>query len=88
MLIIFIHHCQYNFKTHEFLIPREGYSISLRFASFSVIIGKRDANAINPKPSIKGERPGTLEASPIPNAAINGTVTVEVVTPPESYVRE
>jgi hypothetical protein len=52
-----------------------------------VIIGKRDANAINPKPSIKGERPGTLEASPIPNAAINRTVTVEVVTPPESYAR-
>ena len=37
-----------------------------------------------PKPSITGLRPGISVASPNPNAAIIGTVMVEVVTPPES----
>ena len=36
--------------------------------------------AISPKPSIAGLRPLILEARPIPKAATNGTVTVEVVT--------
>jgi len=44
-----------------------------------------DAKAMRPKPSIAGLRPLILEAKPIPKAATSGTVTVEVVTPPESY---
>ena len=48
------------------------------------IIGNRLAKAINPKPSINGLLPGTVSAKPNPSAATNGTVTVEVVTPPES----
>ena len=50
----------------------------------TVIIGKTLAKAIKPKPSKAGFLPGTTEASPKPNAATIGTVTVEVVTPPES----
>lgn len=42
------------------------------------------ANAINPKPSIAGFLPGTAVDRPKPSAATKGTVTVEVVTPPES----
>ena len=42
---------------------------------------------MSPKPSSKGELPGTFDANPNPNATNNGTVTVEVVTPPESYAR-
>ena len=53
----------------------------------TVIIGKTLANAISPKPSRAGSRPGTTEASPNPKAATIGTVTVEVVTPPESYAK-
>ena len=52
-----------------------------------MIIGKTLAKAINPNPSIAGFRPGTAEANPNPNAATIGTVTVEVVTPPESYAK-
>jgi hypothetical protein len=51
------------------------------------IIGKRLAKAINPKPSRAGSRPGTVSDSPRPRAATSGTVTVDVVTPPESYAR-
>ena len=50
----------------------------------TVTIGNRTANAIRPKPSINGLRPGMVLARPIPNAVTNGTVTVDVVTPPES----
>ena len=50
----------------------------------TVIIGKRLANAIRPNPSTAGSLPGTAFDSPNPSAATNGTVTVEVVTPPES----
>ena len=32
-------------------------------------------------------RPGMVLASPSPRAATSGTVTVEVVTPPESYAK-
>ena len=49
------------------------------------MMGNKLANAISPKPSIIGFRPGTVEAKPNPKAATKGTVTVEVVTPPESY---
>ena len=49
------------------------------------IIGSSEANAINPKPSIIGLRPLMAEAKPTPNAVTNGTVMVDVVTPPESY---
>jgi hypothetical protein len=48
------------------------------------IIGVNDANAINPNPSTMGFRPLMLEAKPTPRAVTKGTVTVEVVTPPES----
>jgi len=48
------------------------------------MMGNRLAKAISPKPSSMGLRPGTVLASPKPNAATNGTVTVDVVTPPES----
>ncbi len=47
-------------------------------------MGNRLANAINPKPSISGSRPGMADARPNPRAVNTGTVTVEVVTPPES----
>ena len=46
------------------------------------------AKAMSPKPSNSGLRPGTELASPSPKAATKGTVTVEVVTPPESYASE
>ena len=49
------------------------------------MIGVNDAKAINPKPSSKGLRPLILDAKPTPKAVVNGTVIVEVVTPPESY---
>ena len=49
------------------------------------MMGNKLANAISPKPSIIGFRPGTVDARPNPKAATKGTVTVEVVTPPESY---
>ena len=48
------------------------------------IMGVSEANAIRPKPSISGSRPRILLARPMPRAATSGTVTVEVVTPPES----
>ena len=68
------------------------FSLFLLFASHSatvpkkstVIIGNKEANAIRPKASKRTDRPGILDASPIPNAVTNGTVTVDVVTPPES----
>ncbi len=47
-------------------------------------MGNTLANAISPNPSIKGLRPGTAAARPRPSAATTGTVTVDVVTPPES----
>ena len=49
------------------------------------MMGNRLAKAIRPKPSISGFLPGTVSDSPRPSAATSGTVTVEVVTPPESY---
>ena len=51
----------------------------------TVMIGKRLARAISPKPSISSLLPGTVEARPRPSALTRGTVTVDVVTPPESY---
>ena len=48
------------------------------------MIGKRLAKAINPKPSTSGLRPGIAAAKLIPSAETTGTVTVDVVTPPES----
>ena len=47
-------------------------------------MGNKEAKAISPKPSIRGLRPSICVAKPSPNAATRGTVTVEVVTPPES----
>ena len=47
-------------------------------------IGVSAANAMSPNPSVRGLRPRMLDASPIPSAVTSGTVTVEVVTPPES----
>jgi len=52
--------------------------------SRTVTIGKRLANAMSPKPSTSGLRPGIVDARPRPRAATSGTVTVEVVTPPVS----
>src|SRR5210317_1666972 len=49
------------------------------------IIGVNEANAIRPKPSVIGLRSRSDEAIPTPSAVTSGTVTVEVVTPPESY---
>ena len=49
-----------------------------------MIMGNRDAKAIRPKPSIMGSRPGVRSARPTPSAVTRGTVTVEVVTPPQS----
>ena len=48
------------------------------------IIGVSDANAIRPKPSVIGLRSLSDDAIPTPSAATSGTVTVDVVTPPES----
>jgi hypothetical protein len=48
------------------------------------IIGVNEAKAIKPKPSIIGFRPLIAEANPTPSAVTNGTVMVDVVTPPES----
>ena len=48
------------------------------------IIGVREARAIMPKPSTSGFRPRIDVARPTPRAVARGTVTVEVVTPPES----
>jgi hypothetical protein len=48
------------------------------------IIGVKEAKAMSPKPSVIGLRPLMLEAKPTPRAVTKGTVTVEVVTPPES----
>ena len=48
------------------------------------IMGVSEAKAIRPKPSVMGLRPLILSASPTPSAVTSGTVTVEVVTPPES----
>ena len=42
------------------------------------------AKATSPNPSSSGLRPGTASASPRPSAVMSGTVTVDVVTPPES----
>ena len=39
---------------------------------------------MRPNPSISALRPGTVEARPNPKAVTRGTVTVDVVTPPES----
>jgi len=50
----------------------------------TVIIGNRLANAMSPNPSTAGFLPGTALDSPNPSAATSGTVTVDVVTPPES----
>lgn len=49
------------------------------------IIGKREANATRPNPSVKGVLPSKTLERPTPNAATKGTVMVEVVTPPASY---
>ena len=48
------------------------------------MIGNKLAKAIRPKPSISGFLPGTVSERPSPKAATKGTVTVDVVTPPES----
>ena len=48
------------------------------------MIGNKQANAINPNPSMAGFLPGTFVAIPRPTAVTTGTVTVEVVTPPKS----
>ena len=48
-------------------------------------MGVRDAKAMRPKPSVNGFLPRMVRASPTPKAVTSGTVTVEVVTPPESY---
>ena len=48
------------------------------------IIGEMLAKAMSPKPSIMGLRPGVFIARPTPSAVTRGTVTVDVVTPPES----
>ncbi len=48
------------------------------------IIGVSEARAIMPKPSTNGSRPRIDVARPMPRAVTSGTVTVEVVTPPES----
>lgn len=48
-------------------------------------MGKSDAKAISPKPSTSVLLPSMFSANPNPKAATNGTVTVEVVTPPLSY---
>ena len=50
----------------------------------TVMMGKMDAKAMRPKPSISTLRPGMLPASLIPRAVTSGTVTSEVVTPPRS----
>ncbi len=47
-------------------------------------IGVKLAKAIRPKPSTMGFLPLIQLASPTPRAATNGTVIVDVVTPPES----
>ena len=47
-------------------------------------IGVSDAKAISPKPSSIGFRFLSELASPTPSAVTSGTVTVDVVTPPES----
>ena len=47
-------------------------------------MGVREANAIRPKPSVIGLRSRSDDAIPTPSAATSGTVTVDVVTPPES----
>ena len=52
--------------------------------AITLMIGKRDANAIKPKPSSNGDLLGTFVAIPMPKAVNSGTVTVDVVTPPES----
>ena len=51
------------------------------------MIGNSEAKAMRPKPSSAGFRPGIVAASPRPRAVTSGTVTVEVVTPPESYAQ-
>ncbi len=48
------------------------------------MIGNKLAKAIRPNPSRAGLRSGIADESPSPKAATNGTVTVDVVTPPES----
>ena len=48
------------------------------------IIGVRLAKAIRPNPSIIGLRPRITWARPTPKAVTNGTVIVDVVTPPAS----
>ena len=45
-----------------------------------LVIENKLANAISPKPSISGLRPGTVEARPSPSTVTNGIVTVDVVT--------
>jgi len=52
--------------------------------SMTKIIGVNDARAIMPKPSTSGLRPRIEVARPTPRAVTSGTVTVDVVTPPES----
>jgi len=47
-------------------------------------MGMMLAKAISPNPSISGLRSLRLPDRPMPSAAIRGTVTVEVVMPPES----
>ena len=81
-----------NYNDIKTSLNHNAFSLFLLFASHSatvpkkstVIIGNKEANAIRPKASIRTDRPGILDASPIPNAVTNGTVTVDVVTPPES----
>ncbi len=46
------------------------------------IIGNNEAKAIKPNPSNIGLRPLIDEANPTPKAVTNGTVMVDVVTPP------
>jgi hypothetical protein len=50
----------------------------------TLIIGNREAKAINQNQSFKGSLPGILVANHIQSAATKGTVIVEVVTQPLS----
>ena len=47
-------------------------------------MGRSEAKAIMPNPSVSGLRPRMTVARPTPSAVTSGTVMVEVVTPPES----
>lgn len=49
------------------------------------IIGKSEAKAMSPNPSVKGFLPSKTLERPTPKAATKGTVMVDVVTPPASY---